>query len=488
MTGPATTSSLPGRRDLLPTLPGLITYPDSLGGDLASIARLLGGPLAGAFASVHVLPPFPASGDRGFAVTDHSRIDPRFGGWSELAAIGRHAAVVLDLIANHVGRQDPMFQDFLALGTGSPFAPLFLRVARVFPNGPSYSEFSAIFRRRTNPFSTFEVGPHGEPVELWTTFGRGEPSDMIDLDLAAPETRHRLRGDLERFAANGVRGVRLDAVAFTTKVAGTSCFMAEPAWSEIMGWFESTAGELGLDLIGEVHAPRPVLDDLARWSRPYDFAFPTLCLEALTSGEGDLLATYLPTMQPGWITTLDSHDGIPVQPDLDGTIPLPRLRAFCDAGTAAGGRTTTLVSTTGRPDPTFAAHQLCVSLIDLLGSEDALFAARALQLWAPGLPQVYYQGLLGGRNDHAAVEATGDSRSVNRHDYPWAELDAALGSPFARRMLELLRARMSSDAFTGPLVVESRPGWLRLSRSAARARAVLDVDLRERRARIDITG
>src|SRR5215217_530235 len=93
MTGPATTSSLPGRRDLLPTLPGLITYPDSLGGDLASIARLLGGPLAGAFASGHVLPPFPASGDRGFAVTDHSRIDPRFGGWSELAAIGRHAAV-----------------------------------------------------------------------------------------------------------------------------------------------------------------------------------------------------------------------------------------------------------------------------------------------------------------------------------------------------------------------------------------------------------
>ena len=37
----------------------LITYPDSLGGNLQALHRLLAGPLAGAFGGVHILPPFP---------------------------------------------------------------------------------------------------------------------------------------------------------------------------------------------------------------------------------------------------------------------------------------------------------------------------------------------------------------------------------------------------------------------------------------------
>ena len=47
--------------------PQLVTYPDSLGGDLPALVGLLEGPLAGLFRGVHVLPPFPSSGDRGFA-------------------------------------------------------------------------------------------------------------------------------------------------------------------------------------------------------------------------------------------------------------------------------------------------------------------------------------------------------------------------------------------------------------------------------------
>ncbi len=47
--------------------PQLLTYPDSLGGDLPAITQLLEGPFAGLFGGVHILPPFPSSGDRGFA-------------------------------------------------------------------------------------------------------------------------------------------------------------------------------------------------------------------------------------------------------------------------------------------------------------------------------------------------------------------------------------------------------------------------------------
>ena len=44
----------------VPPRPQLLTYPDSLGGDLPSLAALLDGPLDGLFRGVHILPPFPS--------------------------------------------------------------------------------------------------------------------------------------------------------------------------------------------------------------------------------------------------------------------------------------------------------------------------------------------------------------------------------------------------------------------------------------------
>ena len=62
--------------------PQLLTYPDSLGGDLGALGDLLDGPLTGLFHGVHILPPFPSSGDRGFAPLSYDDIDPRFGTWA----------------------------------------------------------------------------------------------------------------------------------------------------------------------------------------------------------------------------------------------------------------------------------------------------------------------------------------------------------------------------------------------------------------------
>jgi sucrose 6(F)-phosphate phosphorylase len=75
-----------------------------LGGSLAAITSLLPGPLAGLFDGVHVLPPFPSSGDRGFAPIDYRRIDPAFGGWSDIADLARDDDVMLDLMVNHLAR------------------------------------------------------------------------------------------------------------------------------------------------------------------------------------------------------------------------------------------------------------------------------------------------------------------------------------------------------------------------------------------------
>ena len=71
----------------VPPRPQLLTYPDSLGGDLGALRDLLDGPLDGLFHGVHILPPFPSSGDRGFAPLTHVEIDARFGTWADVERI-----------------------------------------------------------------------------------------------------------------------------------------------------------------------------------------------------------------------------------------------------------------------------------------------------------------------------------------------------------------------------------------------------------------
>ncbi|WP_243145891.1 hypothetical protein [Clostridium chromiireducens] len=58
----------------------LITYPDSLGGDLKTLNEVLLKHFSDVFkGGVHILPPFPSSGDRGFAPLTYLEIEPSFG-------------------------------------------------------------------------------------------------------------------------------------------------------------------------------------------------------------------------------------------------------------------------------------------------------------------------------------------------------------------------------------------------------------------------
>src|SRR5437899_2015600 len=122
----------PGR---LAPRPQLLTYPDSLGGDLRALAGMLDGPLAGLFRGVHILPPFPSSGDRGFAPVTYREIDPRFGTWDDVRRIGERYDVVLDLMINHLSRQSPEFLDFERRGRRSPYADLFITLDKIWPDG-----------------------------------------------------------------------------------------------------------------------------------------------------------------------------------------------------------------------------------------------------------------------------------------------------------------------------------------------------------------
>ena len=176
--------------------PQLLTYPDSLGGDLHALADLLDGPLDGMFHGVHVLPPFPSSGDRGFAPITYGAIEPRFGTWLDVGRLSERYDVMLDVMINHLSRQSPEFQDFQRHGRRSRYADLFITLDKIWPDGkPSDGDVARIFLRKPNaPFSVVTIEESGEQETIWTSFGTADWSEQIDLDVTSTATKALITG------------------------------------------------------------------------------------------------------------------------------------------------------------------------------------------------------------------------------------------------------------------------------------------------------
>ena len=459
-----------------------MTYADSLGGDLAALDGFLRGTFDGLFAGVHILPPFPSSGDRGFAPVTYDEIDPRFGSWKDIERLAKRHDVLLDLMINHVSRQSAEFIDFLRHGRQSPFADLFITVDKVWPRGdPPTADVARIFLRKPDsPFSTVIIEDTGEQERVWTSFGNKDWSEQIDLDVTSPKTRARITDWLRSFAARGVRIVRLDAVGYAIKKAGTSCFMVEPEIYDFLDWITGVADSLGLVVLPEVHDRYAAHEALAAhgyWT--YDFVLPGLLLHALETGSATRLGDHLDRSPERQFTMLDCHDGIPVRPDLDGILEPQDMLRLADLVKRQGGNVNRILSG-AHADGDVDVHQLnCTYYSALDCDDDRYVAARAIQLFARGVPQIYYVGLLAGENDHRAVDESGEGRSINRHDYTITEVEAAVRRPIVQRVLDLVRLRYSEPAFSGRLDVSTvDQATLRMTWHVGDDVCELEVDLR----------
>ena len=477
----------------------LLAYADRLAGDLPGLQGLLDGPLR-MFDGVHVLPFFrPIDGaDAGFDPDDHREVDPRSGTWDDVARLAAGSAVTADLIVNHVSTRSPEFRSFLADGDESPHAGMFLTLDRVFPDGATEELLARIYRPRPGLPLTPVVLDDGTRRILWTTF----TPQQVDLDVRSAETRQYLEGLLELFARNGVSTVRLDAVGYAVKTSGTSSFMT-PETRTFIAWLHERAHAHGLRALVEVHAHwRLTLELAATCDLTYDFALPPLVLDALHSGDIRPLHRWIDQRPHNVITVLDTHDGIGVI-DVgtnaghgDDVHPGPGLltHARIDALVEAIHTATDGVSrrATGSAASNVDLYQVNTTFLDALaGDIDAMLAVRALQLVLPGTPQIYYVGLLMGRNDAALLDATGVGRDVNRHHFTRDEVDTALASPPVRRLLTLIELRRTHPAFDGTWFLEPfddagslRTGW----RDDDGREVVLWLDVTVRRARLFVDG
>jgi sucrose 6(F)-phosphate phosphorylase len=460
----------------------LLTYPDSLGGELSNLADLLNGPLQKLFGGIHILPPFPSSADRGFAPMTYFEIEPAFGSWADIQQLSQKYDVMLDLMVNHISRKSIYFRHFMLRGRRSVYADLFITLDKIWPDGqPDPADVAKIFLRRPeHPFTDIQIIENGENERVWATFGKHDWSEQIDLDVHSAATRSLFGDIFAHFARQGVNLVRLDAVAFVIKKPGTSCFFVEPEIYAFLEWITEEARQSSIELLLEVHAEEPVQHKLSQrgyWR--YDFALPLLVLHTLLHHKSQPLLDHLRTSPRKQFTQLDSHDGIPVQPDINGIMSIEDAQDLVAICQQRGANLSRIFSPQHRTQVDFDAHQINITYFSALGgNEDAYLAARAIQFFAPGIPQVYYVGLLAGENDVEAVERTGERRAINRHDYTLEEIHEAVDRPVVQRLMKLMRFRNDYPAFDGEF--EVLPGGereVRLAWEKDGQRCTLMVDL-----------
>jgi sucrose phosphorylase len=457
----------------------LITYADRLGeGTLASMTEMLRTRFEGVYAGVHILPFFTTfdGADAGFDPIDHCQVDPRLGSWEDITELSTTHEVMVDTIVNHMSWQSKQFQDVMARGEASPYHPMFLTMSSVFPEGASEADLAGIYRPRPGlPFTHYQWA--GKTRLVWTSF----TPQQVDIDTDSAEGWAYLTSILDRLAASHVSYIRLDAVGYGAKEAGTSCFMT-PKTFGLIGRIKREAADRGLETLIEVHSYyQKQIGIASKVDRVYDFALPPLLLHSIFTGDLQALAHWVEVRPNNAVTVLDTHDGIGV---IDiGSDQLDRSLKGLVSDKAVDALVETIHSktrgeseaATGAAASNLDLYQVNSTYYSALGRDDqAYLAARAVQFFLPGVPQVYYVGALAGANDMELLDRTHNGRDINRHYYSVEEIDRNLERPVVQALNALCRLRNSLDAFDGDFSWKLESDTIVLSWEGASSTASLE--------------
>lgn len=459
----------------------LITYVNRLSeGGIKELNQLLMGPLKHLFGGIHLLPFFdPIDGtDAGFDPIDHRKVDERLGNWEDIKTLSSQVDIMADMIVNHMSAQSIQFQDVLAKGTASPHHALFLTMDHVFPTGATENEIAEIYRPRPGlPYTEIKLAD-GSTQQFWTTF----TSNQIDINVLSQAGEAYLESILTQFAQAGINMIRLDAAGYAIKKAGTSCFMI-PETFEFIAQLTDKAHRLGIEVLVEIHAyHRQQIEIAKKVDYVYDFALPPLILHALFTQTARYLKDWFAISPRNAITVLDTHDGI-------GIIDIGPYQG--QAGLVPDEEIDLVVETihdrsrgesrkaTGAAASNLDLYQVNCTYYDALGKDDHLYLlARLIQFFAPGIPQVYYTGLLGEPNDMDLLEKTNVGRDINRHYFSTEEVLAATKRPVVQHLFHLIRFRNRHQAFQGEFsLMETEETLLQVEWRAGADRVNLQIDM-----------
>ncbi|AEF86931.1 putative sucrose phosphorylase (Sucroseglucosyltransferase) [Treponema primitia ZAS-2] len=409
----------------------------------------------GAFTYLHLLPFHPYSSDDGFSVVDYREVDPRFGTWEDIAALGKGFKLAFDFVVNHGSVKSPWFQGFLA---GDK------RYEGWYTTRPKDYDYSAVTRPRTHPLLTPFTRKDGSEVYVWTTFS----ADQVDYDFSNPEVLLEFIRIFLEFAKRGARIIRLDAIGYLWKEDGHPCIHHAKTHA-VVKLFRAIAETLGLDLLLLTETNVPHLQNVAYFGTGdeahmvYNFALPPLVLHSLLSADSGPLRSWAKTLPPysekGWLflNYLASHDGVGLGP-AKGLVDDAAFALSIEEAQRRGA----LVSYKATPEGPIP-YELNCSYVSLaappsLGSAEirarAFLASQGVLLSLAGLPAVYFHSWIGSEAWTEGPELLGYNRAINRERPPIDRVDRELDDPHSLRSLiyrgikGFLQFRKAEEAFS----------------------------------------
>jgi sucrose phosphorylase len=317
---------------------------------------------------------------------------------------------------------------------------------------------------------------------------------QMDLNARSEKVWEFYDETLQKLSGYGAEFVRLDAFAYLHKAVGETNFFNKPGTWEYLDRLKHLAANHGLTLLPEIHAEygSGLHEEVAAQGFPvYDFFLPGLVIDALDRGLNTPLLRWIGELDDTGIRTvnmLGCHDGIPVLDlrgkDVDGEyreglLTDDEIEAVIENILARGGRIKNLYGPDGRK---IAYYQVNATYFSALGEdEQKLLLARAIQIFTPGIPQVWYLDLFAGKNDYAAADrgGTGGHKEINRTTLSLADIENGLQTDVVRQQLQLLKLRNTHPAFSGTLEIhDTPPDRLHLTWRDGDAYAILEANLR----------
>jgi glycosidase len=416
--------------------------------------------MRGAINTVHILPFFPSSSDRGFAITDYDEVDPGLGTWNDIDELTDDFKLMFDGVFNHASSKSRWFQRFLAGHPG--YEDVFVAFSTKDAIHPDYLRL--ILRPRTSglltPFRTINGTRY-----VWTTFS----PDQVDLNFKNERVLQRVVEILLHYVRRGADIIRLDAVTYIWRELGTSCAHLDQTHA-LVKLFRSILDVVApsVAIITETNVPHE--DNISYFGdgsneaqMVYNFALPPLVLHAFQRGDATVLSNWARSLGPisptaTYFNFLASHDGIGVMGAQD-ILPPDEIDFLVERCRAHGG----LVSYRDNGDGTTSPYELNVTWWSAFNAEgtgepqslqvDRFMATRAVALALRGVPGIYLPSLFGAKNDTQTALASRDNRSINRKTFQVESLVELLSDrqswvhAVATRFRRLLKRRASLRAF-----------------------------------------
>lgn len=279
---------------------------------------------------------------------------------------------------------------------------------------------------------------------------------QMDLNIHSPLVWDFYKNVLQKLAGYGAKIVRLDAFAYAPKAPGEKNFLNEPGTWDLLQDVRALADQYGLTLLPEIHSSYSDKTHEAiagRGYMTYDFFLPGLMIDALESGQCDSLmnwANEIIDKKIQVVNMLGCHDGIPML-DLKGLLPEERIQSLIDTIVERGGMVKNLH---GQKN---VYYQVNATYYSALGENDSkMLMARAIQLFMPGKPQIWYLDIFLGKNNYAAVEAFGPDghKEINRTNLSNEQVYEALENPTVQKQLDMMTFRTTFPAFSSDALID----------------------------------